>query len=96
MVSGAEMPYYFDVVTYIGAGEQIIGSFPEEIIREETVRLKQLKETISDVEIEKREKSMKNGAKVYNKSKKSASRASAQRAKVMSIERHPMFKREDD
>lgn len=93
LITPLELPYLVDTALYLGRdGENNIGTFSDEVLRNEHEELKLLKEKINKEDIEKKLLTLNNSHKLYVRTRPSSSIASVKRSKELKYGIHPMFK----
>jgi ATP-dependent RNA helicase DDX54/DBP10 len=97
LLTPLELPYLVDTALYLGRNwEKDLGTFSEEILRNEHEELRLLKEKINKEDLEKKLQSLMNSQKLYVRTRPSSSASSVKRAKELQYGIHPMFKRAND
>lgn len=96
LVTTTDVPYLIDTLLNIGSPDiKNIGHFNEDVITQEREDLHQLLSCIDPDEIARKQLSVKNAIKLYNKTKEGASPESVRRSKEFKYGLHPMFETGD-
>jgi ATP-dependent RNA helicase DDX54/DBP10 len=92
LVSSPDIPYLIDTFLQIGGhDERRLGSIPEDLLTSEKEEINQSLQNQDLSDLERREKSVKNAIKKYNKTRPSASSESVRRSKDFKYSLHPSF-----